>query len=732
MKLRGDPVAVILADYRMPEMNGIEFLEQAMDLFPRARRVLLTAYADTDAAIEAINVVDLDHYLLKPWDPPEEKLYPVVDALLDAWRPSDDRRRCTETKVVGHRWSAPSFEVRDFLARNQVPYRWYSADEPEGQRLLEAAGADGADAAGGDHPGRRAAGRADRRRAGRARSGLSTTPGDRLLRPGRGRRRPGRPRRRGVRRLRGAAHRAGRAAARPAARPARARGSRTTSASRTGCPARSSPTGPGGRPRSSAPRSSPRGTSSAWRSDGSARVVRFADGGDDRRAHGHPGHRGLLPASWSAPGVADLTGRGVYYGSALDRGAGLRRTRTSTSSAARTRPARPRCSSPGYAKSVTLVVRGDVAGAVDVALPDRADRAASTNIAVRTCTEVVEAHGDDHLERPDAARHRHRADARRSTPATLFVFIGAQPRTDWLDGVVVRDDRGFVLTGPDLLGRRRAAARLAAGPGPVPPGDQRARGVRGRRRAGASRPSGSPRPSARARMAVIARPPLPGDAMTVSTMPTGRADRRATSCATLFLFERLDDEQLGWLCRARPGGASCPAGARRAARGRPGDLLLRAARRHDRDDAAGSARTTSRSTAPTSAASYAGAPSGLPRRPVPTGLHRDRAGDHRAARFFVLAAADFARADARLVPDGDAPAGGPVLRDAELAADRRPAGAAAGPRLAVGRPDPRAEQPGGGRGPGHRGAARPGRRDAAQAGACSRDGRVRPRAAARR
>ena len=143
MELRGEQVAVMLADYRMPEMNGIEFLEQAMDLYPAARRVLLTAYADTDAAIDAINVVDLDHYLLKPWDPPEEKLYPVVDSLLDAWLAAD-RKPVPETKVVGHRWSARSSEVREFLARNQVPYRWY--------------------------PGRRAGGRtaAGRRRYGRA------------------------------------------------------------------------------------------------------------------------------------------------------------------------------------------------------------------------------------------------------------------------------------------------------------------------------------------------------------------------------------------------------------------------------------------------------------------------------------------------------------------------------------------------------------------------------------
>src|ERR1700756_1443698 len=142
MKLRGDLVAVILADYRMPEMNGIEFLERAMDIYPGARRVLLTAYADTGAAIDAINVVDLDHYLLKPWDPPEEKLYPVVDSLLDTWKTAD-YRPVPETKVIGPRWSARSSEVREFLARNQVPYRWFPSDEPEGERLLDVAGEDG-------------------------------------------------------------------------------------------------------------------------------------------------------------------------------------------------------------------------------------------------------------------------------------------------------------------------------------------------------------------------------------------------------------------------------------------------------------------------------------------------------------------------------------------------------------------------------------------------------------
>ena len=142
LKLRGDVVALLLADYRMPQMNGIDFLEQAMDLFPTARRVLLTAYADTSAAIDAINVVDLDHYLLKPWDPPEENLYPVLDDLLRAWHASD-HRPIPDTKVVGHRWSARSSDVREFLGRNQVPYRWYQSEDPEGERLLAAAGVDG-------------------------------------------------------------------------------------------------------------------------------------------------------------------------------------------------------------------------------------------------------------------------------------------------------------------------------------------------------------------------------------------------------------------------------------------------------------------------------------------------------------------------------------------------------------------------------------------------------------
>ena len=138
LQQRNDSVALLLVDHRMPEMNGIETLVEAMKLYPDAKRVLLTAYADTEAAIKAINSVQLNHYLLKPWDPPDQQLYPVLDDLLDDWY-ADFRPPFEGVRVLGTRWSAKSYDVRNFLARNQVPYQWLDADtadrEPEVKRL---------------------------------------------------------------------------------------------------------------------------------------------------------------------------------------------------------------------------------------------------------------------------------------------------------------------------------------------------------------------------------------------------------------------------------------------------------------------------------------------------------------------------------------------------------------------------------------------------------------------
>ena len=207
---RGDQVALLVADQRMPGMSGTDFLVQARQIVPGAKRVLLTAYADTEAAIQAINEVALDYYLLKPWDPPEEQLFPVVEDLLTTW----DAGAALESggvRLIGHRFSRETHELRDFLARNRVPARWLDVErDGESRELLTVAGVDetglpvalledGTRARAPDDPRAR---RAPRRRG---------RPGRRPLRPRHRRRRPGGAGGRGLRRLGGPAHRDGRA-----------------------------------------------------------------------------------------------------------------------------------------------------------------------------------------------------------------------------------------------------------------------------------------------------------------------------------------------------------------------------------------------------------------------------------------------------------------------------------------------------------------------------------------
>jgi len=443
LKLRGDTVAVFVADYRMPQMSGIEFLEEAMDIYPLARRVLLTAYADTHAAIDAINVVDLDHYLLKPWDPPEEKLYPVVDDLLDAWRVSD-YRPVGACKVVGHRWSARSSGVREFLARNQVPYRWYSSDTPEGQRLLSAAGQDGERLPLVVTPdGTPLVEPRDPEIA--AHVGLATTPTSEfydLVVIGGG----------------------------PAGLGAAVYGA--SEGLRTVLVERSATGGQAGQSsRIENYLGFPDGVSGGQLTDrarrqaakfgaeiltarevtglevtGASRTIRFSDG-SAISAHAVILATGVSYRQLQAPGLAELTGCGVFYGSALTEAAACQGHDVYIVGGANSAGQAAMYLARG-AKSVTILVRGSsLSASMSHYLIEQISEA--PNISVRTGTVVESAHGDGHLEqltlRDVESGHTELVDAQ-----WMFVFIGAAPLTDWLDGTVLRDGRGFILAGPDM------------------------------------------------------------------------------------------------------------------------------------------------------------------------------------------------------------------------------------------------------------------------------------------
>jgi thioredoxin reductase (NADPH) len=481
IKLRGDQVAVLLADYRMPEMSGLEFLEQAMDLFPHARRALLTAYADTDAAIEAINVIDLDHYLLKPWDPPAEKLYPVVDELIELWRTAGDRP-VTATQVVGHRWSARSYEVRDFLARNSVSYRWLNADEPEGRELLAAAGLDETSiplvvTPDGDalvDPGVEELA---------ARVGLSTTPAtdfyDTVIVGG------------GPAGL-GAAVYAASEGLRTVMVEQEATGGQAGQSSRIenylGFPDGVSGSQLTDRARRQAAKFGAEILTAArvtgLEARGSSRVVRFADGGEVA-AHTVVLATGVSYHTLEAPGVDELTGRGIFYGSAATEAPTCAGQDVYVVGGANS-AGQAAVFLARHARQVTMLVRAD---GLEQSMSHYLIRQIrdTGNIQVRPNTSVVGVSGTDHLERlrlcdtSDGTVEEVKA-------GYLFVFIGAAPCTEWLDGVIERDRKGFVVTGPDLLvgGRRPRGWPLdrdpyhleASVPGVFAAGDARANSVK--------------------------------------------------------------------------------------------------------------------------------------------------------------------------------------------------------------------------------------------------------------
>ncbi len=444
IKLRGEEVAALLADYRMPQMDGVEFLEQALDLFPLARRVLLTAYADTDAAIRAINDVDVDHYLLKPWDPPEEKLYPVLDGLLELWA-SVDHRQDRWIRVVGHRWSARSYEVRDFLARNSVPYRWHLAEDPEGARLLAAAGEDGSRLPVVVAPdGEALVEPTDADLA--AKVGLNTAPStdfyDLVVVGG------------GPAGL-GAAVYGGSEGLRTVLVERIATGGQAGQSSRIenylGFPDGVSGSQLTDRARRQALKFDVELLTArdvtGLEQRGSARVVHFADGAE-LAAHTVILATGVSYRMLDAPGLADLSGRGVYYGAATTEGPNCAGKDVYIVGGANSAGQAAMYFSR-HARKVVLVVRADsLERSMSRYLIDQL--AGQHNIEVRTCTQIVGGSGDDHLE---TLTLRSTVDGSTETvkASWLFVFIGGAPRTDWLDGVLTRDHRGFVIAGPDLV-----------------------------------------------------------------------------------------------------------------------------------------------------------------------------------------------------------------------------------------------------------------------------------------
>jgi len=453
LKLRGDTVAVFVADYRMPQMSGIEFLEEAMDIYPLARRVLLTAYADTHAAIDAINVVDLDHYLLKPWDPPEEKLYPVIDGLLEAWHATGDRA-IPHTKVIGHRWNERSWEVRQFLARNQHSFRSFMADEAKGKQLLDAAGLDGYQLPVViTEQGETLVEPTDAELAGML--GLSTSPSLEMYE---------------------LAVIGGGPAGLAAAVYGASEGLKTVLIEETttgGQAGRSSrienylgfPTGiSGAELTTSARRQAERFGAEVITTrkavglhagdSGTARTIEFEDGSTIGAqaiilATGVDYRQLQVTGCWDDPDnpASNYVGRGVFYGASVSDSNECAGEDVYIVGGANSAGQAAMFMSKS-AKSVTLLVRGpSLESSMSYYLIQQIEKV--DNIRVRTCTEVVESVGeDDHLT--ELVLFNKQSGVKETVHADrLCCFIGAEPRTDWLD-VVAKDDHGFILSGPDL------------------------------------------------------------------------------------------------------------------------------------------------------------------------------------------------------------------------------------------------------------------------------------------
>jgi thioredoxin reductase (NADPH) len=443
MKLRNDEVALFLVDQRMPEISGVEFLGRAREFFPNAKRALLTAYADTNAAIQAINEISLDYYLMKPWDPPEEHLFPIVHDLIDQWQ-ANYRPAFEGLRVIGHQWSPDAHRVKDFLARNRVPYRWLDLEaDPENARLISSLEnvvlpvvllSDGTALM---NP-------TNAQIAGQV--GLKTQaaqPFYDLAIVGGG------P--------------AGLAAAVYGASEGlhtilierEAPGGQAGTSSRIenylGFPSGLSGNDLARRAVAQATRFGVEILTPAEvvnvRIENQYRILVLSDG-SEISCHALMIATGVSYKRIEVMGCDALTGMGIYYGAAMTEAPSMNGQDVFIVGAGNSAGQAAMYFSK-YAKTIYMVIRGDSLGkSMSQYLVNQIE--ATENIKVLTYTEVMGVHGAEHLEAVTLIQNQTH-ETEKYPAAGLFVFIGASPHTDWLEGVVERDQYGFIITGGDLI-----------------------------------------------------------------------------------------------------------------------------------------------------------------------------------------------------------------------------------------------------------------------------------------
>src|SRR5580658_2884512 len=441
LKTRQEPVALILSDQRMPGINGVEFLERARPIYPEARRVLLTAYADTEAAIRAINTARIHYYLNKPWDPPEEKLYPVLTDLLEDWK-AGYQPPFEGLRVIGHRWSLKDHSVRSFLSRNQVPYRWIDiADNEDALKLLKdrqldpdqlpvVLFADGSFVV--DPDVETLAGRVglsiqatqefyDMVVVGAGPAGLAAA-------------------------VYGASEGLRTLVVEPDA-PGGQAGSSSRIENYLGFPSGITGADLGRRAHAQASRFGAEFITqrvTSLRVEGQYRFVQLADG---REVSSHVVllATGVHYRKLDIPGADRLAGRGIYYGAALVEALACKDEDVFIVGGANS-AGQAALHFARYARKVTMLVRGNgLSATMSKYLIDEIER--TSNIELQAFTQVVEAFGEERLE----ALQLKGPDGERRVPASsLFVFIGAAPGTEWLPASLMRDEYGFLLAGPDL------------------------------------------------------------------------------------------------------------------------------------------------------------------------------------------------------------------------------------------------------------------------------------------